>query len=225
MQIDLINRPAATAAVVRMQTGERFVAEPGSMIAMSVGLSLHTDTRGGGLMGGIKRMFSGESFFLNTYEATRPNQELILAPTLLGDIEILPLQTGRLLVQRGAWLGSSDTITCKTTTQGLTVGLFGGQGLFWIECTGHGQVLVSTFGALYVVDVDGEYVVDTSHVVAHEDTLQLKIGKANDSLLGSFVGGEGLVCKFSGRGRLWIQSHNPTDFGKTVGPLLPARES
>jgi uncharacterized protein (TIGR00266 family) len=225
MQIDLVNRPAATAAVIRMQSGERFVAEPGSMIAMSTGLALHTDTRGGGLMGGIKRMFSGESFFLNTYEAQRDGQELLLAPTLLGDIEILPLQTGRLLVQRGAWLGSSDTVTCKTTNQGLTVGLFGGQGLFWIECTGHGQVLVSTFGALYVVDVDGEYVVDTSHVVAHEETLQLKIGKANESLLGSFVGGEGLVCKFNGRGRLWVQSHNPTDFGKTVGPLLPPRQN
>jgi uncharacterized protein (AIM24 family) len=61
--------------------------------------------------------------------------------------------------------------------------------------------------------------------VAHEETLQLKIGKANESLLGSFVGGEGLVCKFNGRGRLWVQSHNPTDFGKTVGPLLPPRES
>lgn len=224
MQIDLVNRPSATAAIVRMSRGERFVAEPGAMIAMSTRFTLETDTRGGGLMGGIKRMFSGESFFQNTYEAQDDGQELVLAPTLPGDIEILPLRGGRLLVQRGAWVGSGDGVTCKTTNQGLTVGLFGGQGLFWIDCQGEGPVLVSTFGAIWPIDVDGELIVDTSHVVAHEDTLSLAVTKANDSLLGSFVGGEGLALRVTGRGRIWLQSHNPSDFGKTLGPLLPARQ-
>lgn len=224
MQIDLVNRPSATAAIVRMSRGERFVAEPGAMIAMSTRFSLDTDTRGGGLMGGIKRMFSGESFFQNTFVAQDDGQELVLAPTLPGDVEILPLRGGRLLVQRGAWMGSGDGVTTKTTNQGLTVGLFGGQGLFWIECTGEGPVLVATFGAISAVDIDGEFIVDTSHVVAHEDTLKLAVTKANDSLLGSFVGGEGLALRVTGRGRMWLQSHNPTDFGRTLGPLLPARK-
>ncbi len=224
MQIELVNRPSATAALIHMTRGERFVAEPGAMIAMSTRFALHTDTRGGGLLGGIKRMFSGESFFLNTYEAQDDGQELVLAPTLPGDIAVLPLRDERMLVQRGAWLGSTDGVSCTTTNQGLTVGLFGGQGLFWVACQGTGEVLVSTFGALYTLDVDGESIVDTSHVVAHQDTLKLSIGKANESLLGSFVGGEGLICRFQGRGRVWVQSHNPSDFGKAIGPLLPSRQ-
>ncbi len=224
MQIDLVNRPSATAAVVRLSRGERFVAEPDAMIAMSTRIALHTDSRGGGMLGGIKRMFSGESFFLNTFEALDDGQELVLAPPLPGDVECLPLQGGRLLVQQSAWLGSGDGVQVSTTNQGLTVGLFGGQGLFWVQCQGQGDVLVSTFGAIAVVEVDGELIVDTSHVVAHEDTLSLAITRANPSLLGSFLGGEGLALRVTGRGRLWLQSHNPRDFGEALAAILPPRQ-
>ncbi|MEE8143359.1 MAG: AIM24 family protein, partial [Planctomycetota bacterium] len=51
------------------------------------------------------------------------------------------------------------------------------------------------------------------------------VGKASRSLLGSFLGGEGLVCKFSGRGRLFCQSHNPVSFGRLLGPLLKPRSA
>ncbi|MBO72176.1 MAG: TIGR00266 family protein, partial [Flavobacteriales bacterium] len=40
----------------------------------------------------------------------------------------------------------------------------------------------------------------------------------------SFLGGEGLVCKFNGKGTVWCQSHNDTSFGKTVGPKLKPRK-
>jgi len=73
------------------------------------------------------------------------------------------------------------------------------------------------------VQVDGAYTVDTGHIVAFEDTLGFSIGKSAGSWLGSFLGGEGLVCKFKGRGKLYCQSHNPPSFGKLLGPLLKAR--
>ena len=30
---------------------------------------------------------------------------------------------------------------------------------------------------------------------------------------------------FTGHGRLYVQSHNPTEFGNSLGPLLPPRRS
>jgi uncharacterized protein (AIM24 family) len=83
--------------------------------------------------------------------------------------------------------------------------------------------LLSSFGAIYEVSVTGEYVVDSGHIVAFEDTLQFTMGKASKSLVGSFLGGEGLVCKFSGQGKLYCQSHNPPSFGKLLGPKLRPR--
>jgi uncharacterized protein (TIGR00266 family) len=105
----------------------------------------------------------------------------------------------------------------------LTVGLLGGEGLFWVKCTGIGDVLLNSFGAIYQVRVTDSYTVDTGHIVAFEDSLELKIGKASKSFIGSFLGKEGLVCKLSGRGKLYCQTHNPQSFGMLLGPQLRPR--
>ena len=72
--------------------------------------------------------------------------------------------------------------------------------------------------------VDGEFVVDTGHVVAWETSLDYAIGKAASGWVASFFSGEGFVCEFRGRGRLYMQSRNPEEYGSTVGALLPPRE-
>ncbi|NQZ59537.1 MAG: AIM24 family protein, partial [Lentisphaeraceae bacterium] len=36
-------------------------------------------------------------------------------------------------------------------------------------------------------------------------------------------GGEGLVCRFEGKGTVWCQSHNAGSFGGTLGPKLKQR--
>ena len=95
--------------------------------------------------------------------------------------------------------------------------------MFWLKCSGQGNLFLSSFGAIYEEYVDGEHIVDTGHIVAFEDTLQFELVKAGTSLIGSFLGGEGFVCKFSGQGRLFVQSHNPPGFGKALGPKLKPR--
>ena len=66
---------------------------------------------------------------------------------------------------------------------------------------------------------------DTGHLVAFESSLQYTISKAGGSWIQSWLAGEGLVMNFTGRGRIITQSHNPTEFGKSLGPLLPTRKS
>ncbi len=228
MRVELLQRPGSAVARIHLEAGERFTAETGSMIAMSTDIQVETSTRSRGSQGvlaGLKRMFSGEGFFLNHYTATRGGQELILAPTLVGDLEVIELRGTNVLVQAGGWLGNTDDVGIETSFQGFGVGLLSGEGFFWVKCTGSGTVVMSSFGAIYRVEVTDSYVVDTGHVVAYEDTLQMSIGKANPSLIGSLLGGEGLVCRFTGRGTLWCQSHNAQAFGTTLGPDLLARKA
>ena len=84
-------------------------------------------------------------------------------------------------------------------------------------------MLLSAFGGIYKIDVDGEYVVDTGHVVAFEKTLEFSITKAGSSWIAAFLGGEGLVLRFQGRGKLYCQTHNPGSFGQLIGGKLPPR--
>ena len=101
--------------------------------------------------------------------------------------------------------------------------LFSGESVFWVKCSGQGDLFLSSFGAIYEVDIDGTYVVDSGHIVAFEDTLTFRVGKLGDSWLRTFLSGEGLVCHFSGRGKLYCQSHNPPNFGRLLGPDLRPR--
>lgn len=227
MQVEILARPASSVAKIAMVPGETLVCEVGAMIAMTSGLTVETRGRKrggqGGIWQGLRRMLAGENFFLNYFRAEAPNQELWLGPSLLGDITRHTLRTGALIVQGSSWLASSADIDVDATFPGLGRALFSGERIFWVKCSGHGDILLNSFGAIYVVNVAGEYVVDTGHIVAFEDTLQFNIRTASQSLLGSFLGGEGLVCRFTGYGKLYCQSHNPPSFGRLLGPKLRPR--
>ena len=228
MRHDILSRPAAAVASLTFDAGESLTCEVGGMIAMSPGFEVETTTRkknsqGGGLIKGLKRMLAGESLFLNHFTATSSDQTLILGPRLLGDVVHRRLHGGAMIVQGSSWLASSSDIEIDATWQGFGKALFSGEVMFWLKCHGEGDLFLSSFGAIYEVPVDGEYVVDTGHIVAFDDTLQFSIGKASGSWIGSFLGGEGLVCRFSGQGRLLCQSHNPPSFGALLGPKLKPR--
>lgn len=227
MKYKLLSQPAATVAHLRLGAGESITCEVGAMIAMSSGFEVETTTKkkggGGGILKGLKRMLAGENLFLNHFTATESNQDLIVGPRLPGDVMHYKMTGGTLIVQGSGWLASSTDIDVDATWQGLGKALFSGESMFWVRCSGSGDLWVSSFGAIYPVEVDGEYVVDTGHVVAFEETLQFKIAKAGKSLIGSLLGGEGLVCRFSGQGTVYCQSHNPPGFGKLLGPKLKPR--
>jgi uncharacterized protein (TIGR00266 family) len=227
MKYEILARPAASVAKLTLDPEESITCEVGAMIAMSTGITVETSSGkkggGGGLLKGMKRMFAGENFFLNHFTAHQTPQTLIIGPTMLGDVVHHHLRGGTLVIQGSSWLASDTGITIDATWQGFGKAIFSGEGLFWVKATGQGSIFLASFGAIYEIAVDGEYVVDTGHIVAFEDTLQFKIVKAGKSLIGSFLGGEGLVCRFRGTGKLYCQSHNPPSFGKLLGPKLKPR--
>ena len=226
MQIEIQSRPAASVAKVTLAKDESITSEVGGMIAMDAGINVETTVSkksGGGLLKGVKRMFGGESLFINHFTASADDQTIYIGPQLLGDVVHHKMTGGTMIVQGSSWMASDSGIDIDASFQGLGKAIFSGEGIFWVKCIGEGDLLLNSFGAIYAVDVDGDYTVDTGHIVAFEDSLQFRIGKSSSSLIGSFLGGEGLVCKFSGQGKLYCQSHNPPSFGKLLGPRLKAR--
>lgn len=227
MQIELLHRPGSTAAQITLDAGEILRAEGGSMIALKGQVSMETNTftkNQGGLFAGLKRLVAGESFFVNQYTAHQNGAKVILATALAGDMEKHELLEGEtLFIQSGAYVCSGKDVGISVSWQGMK-NFFSGEDFFWVKATGPGPVVFNAFGAVYPVDVDGEYIVDTAHVVAFQETLNYEITKAGSSLLSAFLGGEGFVCRFRGKGRLWCQSHNPQSFGAALGPMLKARK-
>lgn len=225
MNIELLHQPDSAIARVKLDAGEELVAQAGAMIAMSANINASTTLRkgkGGGIMGGLKRMVAGESLFLSVFRSPTNGNEVWLAPRLIGDLLIYEMQGQDLIVQASSYLACSSEVDLDVGVQGLK-SLFSGESIFWLTFSGQGLALLASFGGIYAVPVDGEYIVDTGHIVAFERSLDFKIAKASSSLIGSFLGGEGLVCRFHGKGTVYCQSHNPGAFGFTVGSQLPPR--
>jgi uncharacterized protein (TIGR00266 family) len=229
MEVQILGEGAFSSALVHLAPGESFVSESGAMFRASPNVDIDVTTRSrgkGGLLGGIKRLVAGESFFLSTYRVTDQHPgEVGLAPVLQGEVRAVALDgSAAWLCAGGSYIGSDAGLQVDTQFQGLK-GLFTGEGLFFLRVSGAGDLIVSAFGRLDEVAVDGELVVDSGHVVAFEENLTYSLGKAGGSWIQSYLGGEGLVMRFSGRGRLLVQSHNRKEFGRTLGGRLPPREN
>lgn len=225
MDIQLIHQPDSAIAKVILNPGEEIVAQAGAMVAMSGFINTSTTLRqgkGGGIMGGFKRMLGGESLFLSVFRSPTADGEVFLAPRLMGDILVYEMQGQELVVQAASYLASANDVDLDLGFQGMK-SLFSGESIFWLSVTGYGPVILTSFGGIYEIEVDGDYVVDTGHIVAFERSLDFRIDKANTSWLGAFFGGEGFICRFRGQGKVYCQTHNPGSFGSIVGSQLPPR--
>ncbi|PXX45130.1 TIGR00266 family protein [Undibacterium pigrum] len=224
MQVELVNQPGNTAAKVSLRPGEVCTAESGAMLAMSSNMQITTTThkkQRGSLLKAAKRLLGGESLFLNHFEPLNTPGEVWLGTDLAGDMLVMPLDNDNLIVQGGSFLACDEGIEVDLGWQGFK-SILSGESIFWLKLKGKGTAVLSSFGAIYPVEVDGDYIVDTGHIVAFSETLQFSITKAGKSWLQSILGGEGMVCKFTGRGTVWCQSHNESSFGSLLGPNLKA---
>lgn len=225
MQIEILERPAFAMAKLTLESGETITTESGSMVGMSAGLTVETRASqrgGGGLLRGLKRLFAGENFFLNHFTAQRDGAHLMLAPALVGDIVHHRLTGGTLIVQGTSWLASSESIAIDATWTGFTNALLAGESIFWVKCSGEGDVLLASFGSIYEIQVDGEYVVDTGHMVAFTEGLEYRVSKVG-GYKSLFLSGEGLVCRFTGKGRIWIQTRQVPRFARWAWIYRPVK--
>ena len=226
MNIELLHQPDSAIARVVLDAGEELVAQAGAMIAMSGFINVSTTLRqgkGGGILGGLKRVVARESLFLSVFRSPTPGGEMYLAPKLMGDLLVYSMQGQELVVQSASYLASASDVDIDLGFQGLK-SFFSGETIFWLSITGYGPVLLTSFGGIYEISVNGEYIVDTGHIVAFEKSLSFNITKAGSSWLGAFLGREGLVCRFRGHGKVYCQTHHPDAFGFLVGSQLPERE-
>jgi len=227
MDIQLRYQPDSAIAQINLEQAENLYAQAGCMIAMSDNIKTDTVLRHGksGILGGLKRMLAGESLFLSQFHCSSDEGEIFLAPKLIGDLMTYELSGEELVVQAASYLASSENVDLDLGFQGFK-SFFSGESIFWLSLSGEGTALINSFGAIYEVPVDGEYIVDTGHIVAFERSLDFKVTKAGSSWIGSLlgIGGEGLVCRFQGEGKVYRQTHNNTVFGQLIGPKLPPRK-
>ena len=211
----LEGRPDYAFLSVKIPAGETLKVEASAMATMDTNLVMKTR-----LKGGFSRLLSGESIFINDFRADGADAEIGIAPGTPGDMFHQYLDGQSLYLQNSAYVASSKAVAIETKWQGLTKGFFSGEKLFLIRATGKGDVWFNTYGAMIAIDVDGDYVVDTGHIVAFTEGLDYKISKVG-GYKSLFFSGEGFVCRFSGKGKVWIQTRNAQAFAHWAKVFRP----
>ena len=210
---------------VHLDPHESVKAEPGAMVSQQ-GVEMKTGTAGGGVFRGIRRMMAGESFIINTFTAGDHGGQVNLAPPAPGAIGSFDLEPGQnLFIQNSSFLACTGNVQTDSRFQGFR-GLFSGENIFFLRAfaeDGPGRVFYDSYGAIREMEVrpGGELVVDTGHLVAFTDEVEYSVGKVG-GIRSLIAGGEGLVMKFRGEGRVWIQTRNLASLAEKIVPFMPS---
>jgi uncharacterized protein (TIGR00266 family) len=211
-------------AVVNLQAEQSISAEAGAMVSMSANVDLQSELKGG-VFGALKRAVGGESAFVSTFTARSGAGEVTFAPGAPGDVAGIEMNNQTFLVQSSSYLAGDTSLQVETKFGGAKSWM-GGEGLFLLEITGTGLLLVSSFGAIHrkTLRPGEQYVVDTGHLVAWEGQMQYNLRKAaKGGFFKSFLSGEGLVAEFSGPGEILIQTRNLRAFAGLLKPFFPSQ--
>jgi uncharacterized protein (TIGR00266 family) len=206
-------------ANVKIPAGDTLKVEASSMATMSTNLKMKTKMKGG-----FSRLFAGENIFINEFTAEGGSGEIGIAPGAPGDLTHYYVEQGEgIYLQSGSFVASQMGVELDLKWQGMK-GFFNGEGLFLARCTGTGDLWFNTFGGLIEVEVDGDHVVDTGHIVAFEESLSYSVESVG-GLKSLFFSGEGLVCRFRGKGKIWTQTRQFSPFGSWTFPYRPVKKS
>lgn len=228
MQFEKQFDPAYSLMICKLDMGDKVMAESGAMVTQDAHIKMETSATGGKGVGGLlkglgRRMFLGESFFRNTFSAVTQPGEVTFAPSLPGDMVLYGLGAKDLIIQQSSFLCSAPTVEIETKWGGFK-SFFGEGKMFWIRAFGRGPIVLNAFGAVKEMEIDGVFTIDTGHIVAFESSLDFKIKRVG-SWFSTIFSSEGLVCRFEGKGKLFIQTRNPQEFGGSVGGKLPPRSA
>jgi len=215
---------------VDLSPGETVVGEAGAMVARHQSLAMTVKLNAGKSRGFfatlralvvalLRRVIGGETFFVNHFTTERGGS-VWLAPTLAGQIVHRRLDGELLLLSTGAYLAHAGAVELKLKFGGLRAFL-AKEGFFFLGVTGHGDLWFTSYGGVEAIDVNGSYLIDNGHLVGYEGQLALSIKSAGGGLLGLAASGEGLVCQFTGQGRVWIQTRNLETLASWLSPMLP----
>ncbi|KAI1332765.1 duf124 domain-containing protein [Xylariaceae sp. FL0255] len=200
------HRDCNTIVTIQLAMGCPLSAKAGVMIAMSPTITLKGEYKFT-----MKKLVASGEFGHSTYIGPG---ELLLGPSMLGDMTTIRLSGSESWsVGKDAFVASTQGVTREYKRQGLSKAMFSGEGLWVHKVGGVGLMWITSFGAIIRKDLaeNEKYIVDNGHLVAWNVKYVME-RVASGGIISGMASGEGLVCKFTGPGTVFIQTRNPRAF-------------
>ncbi|HEY3905779.1 MAG TPA: AIM24 family protein [Streptosporangiaceae bacterium] len=208
---------------VMLERGESVYTPHGELVWMSksIHMSQTTNTGGGGLLRGIKRMMGGGGLFVTKYEG--PGQ-VTFAARLPGQIVPVDIAHGEhYLVHKHGWLASTHGVRQSVGIQhSIRGGLFGGEGFILQKLEGEGTAWIEVGGELMMYDLaKGEQMLaHPGHIGMFAGSVKFSITRVK-GIRNMLFGHDGLLlAELTGPGRVWLQSMPVPILAGTLSPYV-----
>jgi uncharacterized protein (AIM24 family) len=199
LQVRTRHTPAFGVARLLLAPGEAVQAEYDAMLSASFGVLI--DMRPRGRHKGYAAMFT----------APPEGGWVDLAPSLPGEVYTLELEgVGGWCVARGSLLAASGMIRQDPGWPGFRP-MFGAEQGFLEHMSGQGSVVLTSCGALDVVNLEpgAAITVTPGSLVAYTENVQSRLRAVSQSVNQSMRTGEGLLLDFAGPGQVLTQTRKP----------------
>lgn len=217
MKTEIKGGQAFSYVEVTLAPGETLITESDAMSTMDAALDLQAKFNGGFIKGLLRKYLGGESLFINHFtNNTNSERRMTVVQGTPGEVRHVQLNDDTFYVQPSAFLACTPGVKLGLEWAGL-VSFIAREGLFRLKLSGTGDVFYGAYGALLEREIDGEYIVDTSHLVAYEPGIKLKLQLAG-GIFSSLFGGEGLVTRVEGKGKIIIQTRSITGLAGWLNP-------
>ena len=216
MEYTIEGNPDYGHLTVSLDPDDTFIAEGGSMAWMSDGTRISARLLGGFTRALVRKIVGGESLFVGEFRHPEGGQ-VSFSPAAPGTVHHRQVNNDTLILTGGSFMACTPGVRLSTQFGGLR-SMFSGEGLFFIECGGVGDLFFNSYGALIEKDIVGDLTVDTGHVVAWEPTLRYTI-RGMGGLKSTLLSGEGLAMSFSGVGKIYLQSRTMPSLADWIAPF------
>lgn len=232
MKYSIIGDSDTPIVNIDLGMNETIKVESGGMVYMQdVVLKGETNSKSSGFGGLVKAIarsaVSGESMFITKATGTANDARIGVAPAVPGKIACIKVGGSKQYrLNTGAFLACDDSVYYNIQSQSLGRAMFGGTGgLFIMETEGEGEMLVNAFGDLIEMEVtpDRPLIIDNEHVVVWDASLNYDLQIASGAL--GIMTGEGIVNKFTGSGKVIIQTRNIHSLADEIRKFIPTQSS
>jgi uncharacterized protein (TIGR00266 family) len=219
MNFKFEGEPSFTFVHVDLAPGESFTAESDAMASMDADVDMDAKFNGGFFSALLKKLLGGESLFVNVFtNNTSTTKRVTITQPTPGDMMVKELDGNSYCLQPGAYICSTPGVKLGVKWAGFA-SLIAREGLFKLVVSGNGKIIFGSYGAMVEKMVEGEYIVDTSHLVAYEPNMKLKI-QLSGNIISSLTSGEGFVTRVTGSGKIVLQSRSMTGLAAWINRHL-----
>lgn len=195
----------------------QIIGESGSMASQEVQIQTMTVMNGSFWQALALKFLGEESFFINYFQnPDSVERSIYLSQTTPGEIIEREVNGEKFYIQPGSFIARTTGIQTTLRWAGFA-SFFGGEGLFRIEISGQGKLWYGCYGAVIEKEIQGDYIVDSGHLLSYPSHFKLSL-KTAGGILTSLLTREGFVLKLNGNGKILLQTRSIKGLADWLNP-------